>query len=144
MAHTFAEDTRQTGSEDEGKEYDTSPLYPNLKFKIRDKSNVLHITIRDTKTKKIFSNTFTKSTIQSMQFHGSISKLIQMINTAKSGNCDKYQIKFEILYDNPKNNKVNIKSMSKSYKNGYCMYMVIELDEMIMSGVWPFKLFEQS
>eukprot|EP01084_Bolivina_argentea_P186918 322088_1 len=126
------------------KETESSPLYPLHRFRIREESKSLYIEIQNKKTKRVFSNTFSKSTLESMKLHGSIQKIIQMINSAKSGKSDKLQFKFELLFSDPKNDKISINNMSKSYSKGRnCMHMVISVDEFFMSGVWPFKLLEQ-
>ena len=125
------------------KETESSPLYPLHRFRIREESGALHIEIQNKRSKRVFSNTFGKSTLESMKLHGSISKISGMINAAKSGISDKVEFTFALLFSNSKKDEISIKNMAESYSKGSCMCMVISVDEFFMSGVWLFKLIEQ-
>ena len=139
------DDGKEPGMDnDEGKETESSSLYPLHKFKIMDLSESLYIEIQNKKTKRVYSNSFSKSTLEDMKLNGSITKIIHMIHCAKAGKHDKFQFKFELLFGDPESDKMSINKMSKSYSRGCCMFMIISIDEFFMSGVWPFKLLEKS
>eukprot|EP01083_Nonionella_stella_P012147 34474_1 len=142
------DDVKQPGASTEGDSNKSSPLYPDHKFTVVEESNSLQITIQNKKTKRVFSDSFSKETLESMKLNGSIAKIIHMIHSAKSGKTDKFQFKFDLVFGDAKNEKISseefqIEHMSKTYKKGHCMYMIISVDEFFMSGLWPFKLPEQ-
>ena len=121
-----------------------SKLYPSYRFRIEDLSDALYLEIKNKRTKRVFSNTFSKSTLESMKLNGSIQKIIHMINSAKSGKHNQFHFKFDLLFGDVENDKITIDNMTKSYSKGSCMFMVISVDEFFMSGLWKFKLLEKS
>ena len=138
------DEAKQPGNAEGNKAESTSSLYPSYRFRIEDLSDTLYIEIQNKKTKRVFSNSFSKSTLESMKLTGLVTKIIHMINSAKSGKHDKYSFKFEILFGDAENDKVSVDQMNKSYSKGSAMFMVISVDEFFISGVFPFKLLEKS
>ena len=78
--------------------------------------------MKDRKSKRAFTNTFSKSTLNEMDLKQSIDKVIKMLETAKSGSAS--ELKFEIRFGDAENTKkVSADKLSKSYEKGNALYI---------------------
>ena len=119
--------------------------YNNYQCVFRQADDSLYIMIKDTKSKRAFSNTFSKSTLMEMHLRESIDEIINLLKTAKSGTDS--SLTFQIAFGDAENTKtVSIDKLSKSYVKGCAAYIVVSIRMSWMSKAadYSFKLLEQS
>eukprot|EP01084_Bolivina_argentea_P139903 246061_1 len=128
-----------TEGDDEKK---TSSEYGVYQCVFRKAGDSLYLMMKDRKSKRTFSNTFSKSTLMDMDLKQSIDKIINMLETAKSGSQS--QLKFQIRFGDAENTKkVSSNQLSKSYQKGYALYVFVSIDQSWFSAEYSFKLLEQ-
>ena len=117
--------------------------YDSYQCIFRKATDSLYIMMKDRKTKRSFTNTFSKSTLLDMELKQSVDKVINLLETAKSGsNAD---LKFEIRYGDAENiKKLSMDQLSESYEKGDALYAFVCIEQSWFSAEYQFKLFEQS
>eukprot|EP01084_Bolivina_argentea_P024273 45247_1 len=131
----------QPGNEgnDDEKEVSQYGIYQCV---FRQASDSLYIMMKDRKTKRSFTNTFSKSTLVEMDLKQSMDKVVKMLETAKSGSAS--ELKFEIRFGDAENTKkTSADKLSKSYEKGNALYMFVSLEHSYFSAEYQFKLLEQ-
>ena len=134
----------QPGNNDEGKDDEKEPSdYGTYKCVFRKTDDSIYIMLKDTKTKRTFSNTFSKSTLSEMHLTQTIDEIINLLEAARSGSDS--TLTFKIAFGDAENNKtVSINNLSKSYVKGYALYIGITVKMSWMNTEYNFKLLEQS
>ena len=134
----------QPGSNEEGKDDEKETSTCDYKCVFRKADDSIYIMVKDTKSKRAFSNTFSKSALLAMDLkQQSIDEIITMLEAAKSGSDS--SLKFQIVFGDAENTKnVSIDKLSKSYVKGYAAYIIISIQMKWLNADYNFKLLEQS
>ena len=134
----------QPGTNAEGKD-DEKEASTDYKCVFRKSDDSIYIMLKDTKSKRAFSNTFSKSTLLEMDLKSSIDEIINLLKTAKSGSDS--SLTFQVAFGDAENTKtVSIDKLSLSYIKGYAAYIIIsiKMSWMLTGSEYYFKLLEQS
>ena len=99
--------------------------------------------MKNRKSKRTFSNTFSRSTLTEMELKQSIDMIANMLETAK--NSSQTGVKLELRFGDAENTKkVSMDQLSKSYEKGNALYAFVCIEQSWLSAEYQFKLFEQS
>ena len=88
---------------DDEKEYTTYGVYRCI---IRQINNSIYFEMKNTKNKRVFSATYDRKTLKSMNLKQSMDKIINLINAAKSGSQS--ELKFNISFGNDQNTQISM------------------------------------
>eukprot|EP01084_Bolivina_argentea_P190233 326969_1 len=129
--------------EDEGKQIDIDATkFGKYRCVFRAINDSLFIMMKDTKTKRAFSNTFSKSTLLEMNLNQSMDKIMNLLNEARAGS--KSELTFKIGFGSAENNKkVSFNQLSKSYVQGHALCIYVAIDNSYFAAEYIFKLLEQ-
>ena len=105
-------------------------------------SDSLYMMMKNSKSKRAFINTFSKSTLLEMELKQSVEKIVNLLLEAKSGK--KEELTFKVAYGDKENsNKVSYDTLSKDYVKGYALYVFVIIDSSYFNAEYTFKLLEQ-
>ena len=130
----------QPGTEGDDDEKKISE-YGTYQCVFRQASESLYILMKNKKTKRSFTNTFSKSTLVEMDLKQPIGDIVKMLETAKSGSAS--ELKFEIRFGDAENTKT-VSADKLSYEKGKALYIFISMKLSYFSAEYQFKLLEQS
>eukprot|EP01083_Nonionella_stella_P278208 946022_1 len=132
----------QPGTEGDDDEKKSLSEYGVYQCVFRKAGDSLYLMMKDKKSKRSFSGTFSKSSLTDMDLKQSVDKIIVLLETAKTG--EKSELKFEIRFGDVENNKkMSPDQLSKSYEKGYCLYIFITIEQAWFTAQYDFKLLEQ-
>ncbi len=138
MAHILQPGTE--GDDDDEKKVSEHGAYQCV---FRQSSDSLYVMMKNRKTKRSFTNTFSKSTLVEMDLKQSIDKVINLLEAARSGSAS--ELKFEIRFGDAENTKkVSAGQLSKTYEKGNALYIFVSMEHSYFSAEYQFKLLEQS
>ncbi len=121
----------------------TSSKYDDYQYVFRKSSDSLYIMMKNKKSKRAFSNTFSRSTLTEMDLKQSIEMIVNLLETAKSGS--QTGVKLELRFGDAENiKKVSMDQLSKSYEKGNALYAFVTIEQSWFSAEYQFKLLEQS
>ena len=107
-----------------------------------DKDDSLYMCLKGSKSKRTFTNTFSKSTLLEMELKQSVEKIVNLLNEAKSGK--KEELQFKVGYGDKESTKgVSHDTLSKDYVKGYALYAFVIIDSSYFNAEYTFKLIEQ-
>ena len=160
---------KEPGNLDEGKESDSKEytVYGVYRCIFKQINNSLYLEMKNTKNKRVFSSKFHRKSLINMNLKQSISKIISMLNAAKSGTQSelKFTISFGNIQNTQKNNQndkfiddeeeeedgsninqiMETPQLSKHYQKGDSMYLTVSIEKAFFDPEqYIFKLIEQS
>ena len=106
-----------------------------------DKDDSLYICIKGSKSKRTFTNTFSKSTLLEMGLKQSVQKIVALLFEAKSGK--KEDLEFKIAFGDKETEKPSVDVLPRHYVKGYAMYLFVIIDSSYFTATYTFKLIEQ-
>ena len=115
-------------------------------FKVVDKITVLSYVIKDTASKHQFGNEFSTDRLKEMGLYQSLDQIKQLITISKKRENSKmiYQIGFApSISSNKETNSTQQNRLSKKYKNGDSLHVIVSITEAWFSGVFTFELKKQ-
>mmetsp|Transcript_60038 Transcript_60038/g.54038 ORF Transcript_60038/g.54038 Transcript_60038/m.54038 type:complete len:288 (-) Transcript_60038:32-895(-) len=128
--------------ENEGNILDGAEVFGEWRCVFRPANDSLYIMMKNVKSKRAFSNTFSKSTLDEMGFKQSTDKISKLLFEAKAGK--KEELSFEVAYADKETTKApSFDSLSRSYVKGYALFMQVAIDSSYFSADYTFKLLEQ-
>eukprot|EP01083_Nonionella_stella_P257927 882301_1 len=102
----------------------------------------LYLMMKDCKSKRAFSQTFSKSTLFEMKLAQPIDKVINLLEEAMSG--ESTGLKFKIAFGDAENTKTpEFGKLSTRYVQGYALYILVSIDHSYFGADYSFKLLEQ-
>eukprot|EP01083_Nonionella_stella_P142845 442722_1 len=102
----------------------------------------LYLMMKDCKSKRAFSQTFSKSTLFEMKLAQPIDKVINLLQEAISG--ESTGLKFKIAFGDAENTKTpEFGKLSTRYVQGYALYILVSIDHSYFGANYTFKLLEQ-
>eukprot|EP01083_Nonionella_stella_P257926 882297_1 len=102
----------------------------------------LYLMMKDCKSKRAFSQTFSKSTLFEMKLAQPIDKVINLLEEAMSG--ESTGLKFKIAFGDAENTKTpEFGKLSTTYVQGYALYIMVSIDHSYFGADYSFKLLEQ-
>eukprot|EP01083_Nonionella_stella_P072814 196443_1 len=102
----------------------------------------LYLMMKDCKSKRAFSQTFSKSTLYEMKLAQPIDKVINLLQEAISG--ESTGLKFKIAFGDAENTKTpEFGKLSTRYVQGYALYILVSIDHSYFGADYSFKLLEQ-
>jgi len=147
----------------EGSDDDEYTKFGKYRCVYRETSNSLFVMIKDTKSKRSFANTFSKSSLKKMDWRGSIEKMINFLKEAQQGK--KEELSFKIAFgpsasgsqqghvvvtdDGADGNEtesskvVSFGKLRKSYADGHAMYVLAAIETSYFGAEYLFELLEQ-
>eukprot|EP01083_Nonionella_stella_P132252 402023_1 len=132
----------QPGTEGDEDEKMMSSQYGTYQCVFRKASDSLYLMMKDRKSKRSFTNTFSKSTLIEMDLKQPIDKIINMLETAKSGSTS--ELKFELRFTKAENDKkVSMDQMAKTYEKGDALFVIVSVNQSWFAAQYQFKLLEQ-
>eukprot|EP01083_Nonionella_stella_P140144 429100_1 len=132
----------QPGVEGDDDEKKMSAQYGTYQCVFRKASDSLYLMMKDRKSKRSFANTFSKSTLIEMHLRQPIDKIINMLETAKSGSTS--ELKFELRFTKAENDKnVSMDQMAKTYEKGDALFLIVSVNQSWFAALYQFKLLEQ-
>eukprot|EP01083_Nonionella_stella_P164962 547634_1 len=132
----------QPGTEGDEDEKMMSSQYGTYQCVFRKASDSLYLMMKDRKSKRSFTNTFSKSTLIEMDLKQPIDKIINMLETAKSGSTS--ELKFELRFTKAENDKkVSMDQMAKTYEKGDVLFVIVSVNQSWFAAQYQFKLLEQ-
>ena len=132
----------QTGNEGDDDEKKVTK-YGTYQCVFRQSSDSLYIMMKNRKTKRTFTNTFSQSTLVEMHLTQSIDKVAKMLETAGSGSAS--ELKFDIRFGDAENTKrLSADKLSKSYEKGNALYIFMSMETSYFFAEYQFKLLEKS
>eukprot|EP00484_Ammonia_sp_Unknown_P028343 CAMPEP_0197029466 /NCGR_PEP_ID=MMETSP1384-20130603/8903_1 /TAXON_ID=29189 /ORGANISM="Ammonia sp." /LENGTH=282 /DNA_ID=CAMNT_0042458633 /DNA_START=12 /DNA_END=860 /DNA_ORIENTATION=+ len=127
---------------DEKQDEGQGDQYENYRCVFRESGDSLYAMLKDTKSKRTFTNTFSKSTLIEMGLNQPLSKVINLLTEAKSGT--KPGLSFKVAFGDAKNEKpVTLDKLSTSYEQGHALYVFVTMDYSFFYAEHQFKLLEQ-
>ena len=130
--------------ENEGKVTNSDSNFGDYQCVFRQADDSLYILLKNKKSKRAFTSTFTKSTLIEMDLKQSIDKVINLLEAARSG-VRKKELTFTIGFGGANNNKkVPFDKLSTSYSKGCALFICVTIDNPYMESEYVFKLLEQS
>mmetsp|Transcript_22682 Transcript_22682/g.36414 ORF Transcript_22682/g.36414 Transcript_22682/m.36414 type:complete len:286 (+) Transcript_22682:60-917(+) len=130
----------QPGDEKQ-KEGDTPQHLNEYRCVFRESADSLYILLKNSKTKRAFTNTFTKSTLKEMDLKQPIKKIISLLEESYRG---KPELSFKVAFGDAENTKQQIfANLYKDYAKGYALYIFVGIDNSYFSAQYAFKLLEQ-
>jgi len=149
----------QPGDDQKGNEGNDTQ-FGDYRCVFRPTDDALFIMMKNSKTKRTFENTFSKSTLLEMDLKQPIDKVVNLLLDAKSGKTD--ELSFKIGFgdaegetkgstDNDKSQQsqpqvsepISFDKLSKSYLKGSALYIFVNMDNNYFSAEYVFKLLEQ-
>eukprot|EP01083_Nonionella_stella_P297019 1008896_1 len=116
--------------------------FGNYRCVFRRADESLYMMMKNSKTKRAFGNTFSKSQLMEMELKQSINKIVNLLEEAQSGS--KSELTFKMAFGNAENNKkVTFKQLSKSYAKGDALYIFVAIENSYFGAEYIFKLFEK-
>ena len=125
-----------------GMDGETISKYGNYRCVFRQASDSLYVLMKNTKTKRAFTNTFSKATLTEMDWKGSIDKMVKLLEEACAR--EKHDLTFKVAFgDSENNNPVSYDALSRSYMKGHALYVFVAIEGSYLSAQYAFKLLEQ-
>jgi len=141
----------------EGNDLQNTP-FGDYKCVFRPADDALFIMMKNSKTKRAFTSTFSRSKLLEMDLKQPIDKIVNLLLDAKSGK--KSELTFKIGFGNAdgetkgamksQQNKpqnvapaISFDQLSKSYLKGTALYIFVNIDNDYFSAEYVFKLLEQ-
>eukprot|EP01084_Bolivina_argentea_P063998 116739_1 len=123
--HPRTEVMAQKEDEKEGVNNDISLRINDLNVVLRQSDDSIYMSIKNKKSKRVFSQTFSKSTLQEMQLYQPIPQIIKMISAAQDNNIKQLELKIGYI-NTEKINKVNINNIQNNYTKGDCLCFIVK------------------
>jgi len=116
--------------------------YGNYRCVFRQASDSLYVLMKNTKTKRSFTNTFSKAALAEMDWKGDIEKMVNLLEEARGGKND--DVVFKVAFGDAENDKpVSFSTLSKAYMKGCAMYVFVAMEYSYFSAQYLLKLPEQ-
>mmetsp|Transcript_60039 Transcript_60039/g.54039 ORF Transcript_60039/g.54039 Transcript_60039/m.54039 type:complete len:300 (-) Transcript_60039:132-1031(-) len=147
----------QPGDDQKGNEGNDTQ-FGDYRCVFRPTDDALFIMMKNSKTKRTFENTFSKSTLLEMDLKQPIDKVVNLLLDAKSGKTE--ELSFKIGFGDAEgetkgsmnksqqcqpevSQQVSFDKLSKSYLKGSALYIFVNMDNNYFSAEYVFKLLEQ-
>eukprot|EP01084_Bolivina_argentea_P274112 467127_1 len=147
---TSAEVAFKSAESDEIGQYTGAIVSTDWKLDLKKVKNELQIEAKNSKSKRVFLNSFNESTLKAMDLNVPIRKVIKMLQVGKEKNDEtQYNISLtmgfceaETLNQN-KIDEIEMIEFTSQFSKGNMMVLILTVDELFFDGQFIFPLTEK-